>query len=226
MKRKFSILLTALVIAMFSISTADAGGGLKISGASFSLGSLIADGFVQGLGEDPVTVVLTAQGTCDNQQVSAMGSQVLLEDETTESSTRQFHVETNNPANCSNNTEGQAGFVFWTKASIAVFSGAIDNSCSTESLCDSKLSSAAASSNTLLVQQDYNCTTSQEAHTVSCTPVTKKGSGNGNGTTAICHATGNTKNPYVLLTVNANGLKGHSKHQGDIIPAPADGCPN
>ena len=229
MKRKLSAILTMLIIAMFAISTADAGGGIKISGATFSLGSLIADGTLQGTGEEILTVVLTATGTCNNQQVTAVGAQVVPEDEETEPS-RQFHVETNNPAGCSNDTEGQGGFVFWTKASIAVFSGALDiNTCNFLAFCDGGLkitSSSNTTDNTLLVQQDYNCTTNQDAHTVSCTPVKGKGSNNNNGGTAICHATGNKKNPYVLLTVNANGLKGHSKHTGDIIPAPEEGCPN
>jgi hypothetical protein len=41
----------------------------------------------------------------------------------------------------------------------------------------------------------------------------------------ICHATGSKNNPYVLITVSINGLNGHGKHPGDIIPAPAGGCP-
>ncbi len=41
----------------------------------------------------------------------------------------------------------------------------------------------------------------------------------------ICHATSSKKNPYNLITVSVNGLNGHNKHDGDIIPAPADGCP-
>jgi hypothetical protein len=41
----------------------------------------------------------------------------------------------------------------------------------------------------------------------------------------ICHATGSSKNPYVMITVSVNGLNGHDKHSGDIIPAPAGGCP-
>lgn len=41
----------------------------------------------------------------------------------------------------------------------------------------------------------------------------------------ICHATNSAKNPYNLITVSVNGLNGHQKHEGDIIPAPADGCP-
>lgn len=41
----------------------------------------------------------------------------------------------------------------------------------------------------------------------------------------ICHATGSETNPYVQITVNVNGLNGHGGHAGDIIPAPAGGCP-
>jgi hypothetical protein len=45
------------------------------------------------------------------------------------------------------------------------------------------------------------------------------------GKISICHATGSAKNPYNLITVSVNGLNGHDKHAGDIIPAPAEGCP-
>lgn len=48
---------------------------------------------------------------------------------------------------------------------------------------------------------------------------------NNDGKVTICHATGSSKNPYNLITVSVNGLNGHDKHAGDIIPAPADGCP-
>ncbi|MGA1504860.1 MAG: hypothetical protein ACO35A_07560, partial [Ilumatobacteraceae bacterium] len=41
---------------------------------------------------------------------------------------------------------------------------------------------------------------------------------------SICHATGSETNPYVEITVDANGLNGHGAHEDDLIPAPADGC--
>jgi hypothetical protein len=41
----------------------------------------------------------------------------------------------------------------------------------------------------------------------------------------ICHATNSKKNPYVQITISVNGLNGHDKHSGDIIPMPAGGCP-
>jgi hypothetical protein len=47
----------------------------------------------------------------------------------------------------------------------------------------------------------------------------------GSGKITICHATGSAKNPYVNITIDINGLHGHDRHAGDIIPAPAGGCP-
>jgi hypothetical protein len=42
----------------------------------------------------------------------------------------------------------------------------------------------------------------------------------------ICHATGSATNPYVEITVDEHSLKnGHTAAKGDIIPAPASGCP-
>jgi hypothetical protein len=49
--------------------------------------------------------------------------------------------------------------------------------------------------------------------------------GNSGGKITICHATGSPKNPYNEITVSVNGLNGHGKHEGDIIPAPVGGCP-
>jgi hypothetical protein len=231
MKKKLSTILTVLLIAMFAFSTADAGGGIKISSATFSLGSLITDGFLQGTGQTTITVILEAMGTCtlgeEPVPVSAKGSQILSgkEESSIQNNRRPFHVETTiqDMQGCSNNTEDQDGFVFWTKASISVYSGEVDiNPCDYD-FCEGLVSSAIQTSNPLLVQQDYNCTTNQDAHTVSCTPIRNPGSNNGGF--AICHATGNNRNPYVLITINGNGLNGHGKHTGDIIPAPVDGCP-
>ena len=49
--------------------------------------------------------------------------------------------------------------------------------------------------------------------------------GNNDGKITICHATGSSKKPYVMITVSVNGLNGHGNHSRDIIPAPAGGCP-
>jgi hypothetical protein len=48
---------------------------------------------------------------------------------------------------------------------------------------------------------------------------------NNGGMVTICHATGSEKNPYIQITISVNGLNGHDKHEGDIIPMPQDGCP-
>lgn len=50
---------------------------------------------------------------------------------------------------------------------------------------------------------------------------------NGDNKVSICHATGSETNPYVHITVNENALNGsgHASHEGDMIPAPAAGCP-
>jgi hypothetical protein len=42
---------------------------------------------------------------------------------------------------------------------------------------------------------------------------------------SICHRTNDPARPYRLITVSEKALKGHSKHYGEIIPAPATGCP-
>lgn len=49
---------------------------------------------------------------------------------------------------------------------------------------------------------------------------------NPNGKITLCHATGSTSNPYVTITVSTPGAThGHEQHAGDLIPAPAAGCP-
>jgi hypothetical protein len=62
--------------------------------------------------------------------------------------------------------------------------------------------------------------------------VTAPANAGGNGTNddkkvTICHATGSESNPYVQITVSENSLNGngHALHAGDLIPAPAAGCP-
>ena len=45
------------------------------------------------------------------------------------------------------------------------------------------------------------------------------------GKITICHATSSKKNAYNEITVSVNGLNGHDKHTGDIVPAPVGGCP-
>lgn len=53
-------------------------------------------------------------------------------------------------------------------------------------------------------------------------PLAAQATGPGDQIT-ICHATGSSTNPYVVLTIPRNGLNGHAGHEGDIIPA-TDEC--
>ena len=39
----------------------------------------------------------------------------------------------------------------------------------------------------------------------------------------ICHKSDDDS--YIELSLPKNAMKGHSKHNGDIIPAPVEGCP-
>jgi CHRD domain len=42
----------------------------------------------------------------------------------------------------------------------------------------------------------------------------------------LCHRTASASHPYVRITVSSRAsLLGHTRHPGDIIPAPAGGCP-
>ncbi len=56
--------------------------------------------------------------------------------------------------------------------------------------------------------------------------VQAKQSSSGFQPVTLCHHTGSATNPYVTITVDNQGqLNGHIHHSGDIIPAPAGGCP-
>ena len=56
-------------------------------------------------------------------------------------------------------------------------------------------------------------------------PAAQEHASNANpGKTTICHRTGSQTNPWVQITVANRALKAHSAH-GDIVPAPAGGCP-
>ena len=48
----------------------------------------------------------------------------------------------------------------------------------------------------------------------------------GQASVTFCHATGSSSNPYeTITTANEAVLAAHQGHPGDIIPAPAGGCP-
>jgi hypothetical protein len=174
MKNKLYMVLIVLLIATLTSSTVFAGGAVKLSGYSFSLGSLIATGYASGLGNTDVTVVLDASGipavTCTNYggndvpgqsypKVSATGQQTLLgNDPLRKNGKAAFFTETDDPetlswdvAGCPNsNWTGRIDFIFWTDATISVYS---------------------TSTGTLLASQAFTCTTTRYPASVSCTPV-------------------------------------------------------
>src|SRR5688500_5575076 len=174
MKKKILSILTIFVLITMMTSTVSAGGNVKLSSVRFSLGSLVAEGFAGGLGRTDVTVVLDASGipaiTCTNPggnavpgqsspKVTASGDQSLLgSDPLRKNGKSPFGVETEDPAPLAWDQAGcpgskwtaQIDFVFWTNATISVYNTA---------------------TNTLLVRQNYTCTTTRFPASVSCTLV-------------------------------------------------------
>jgi hypothetical protein len=172
MRKRLLSLLSALLAVTLLASPVSAGRGIGFS-ASFSLGSLIAEGFATGVGKTDVTFVLDAVGipaiTCINNgsnsvpgqsspKIFATGRQnVLGSDPRIKNGRTPFRTETDDPdtlawdlAGCPNsNWIGHVDFIFWTDATISIYSTATHQ---------------------LLTKQDYTCTTTRFPATVSCTP--------------------------------------------------------
>ena len=172
MSKKLYALVSASVLAVLVFSTAFAGGGVKLSSVSFSLGSLISHGNISGIGNTDVTMILDASGipavTCTNgggnavpgqsaPKVSAEGSQKLLgNDPLRKNGKAAFGMETGDPppltwdqAGCPNsNWTAEITFVYWTDATIYAYDTV---------------------TGALLLKQNYVCTTTLT--TVSCTAV-------------------------------------------------------
>lgn len=159
----------ALVLVCLAASSSFAG-NVHFSSVSFSLGSLIAEGRVAGMGQEDVTIQLDATGVptveCTNKsgkkvpgqnppKVSARGSQFLVHESYTKNGSTPFWVETGEPApldavkaGCPNkNWTAKITFVAWTEATLSVFG---------------------TKSGALLEQQKYSCVTTTSS--VSCTP--------------------------------------------------------
>jgi hypothetical protein len=171
MKKKFLSILSIFLIAAFLTSPVSAGPGIKLSGVSFSLGSLIAQGTLTGLGNQDVSVVIDASGipaiSCINNggntvpgqsspKVSASGNQFLDGDSPVRKNGKSpFGVETQDPefipwnqAGCpSSRWTGHIDFIFWTDATISIYD---------------------AATQVLQLRRDYKCTTTLTS--VSCTP--------------------------------------------------------
>jgi hypothetical protein len=174
MKKKVVSIFCALVASILLTTTAWAGTAVKLSSVTFSLGSLIADGKLSGLGKTDVTVKLDAIGTPDitcinfggntvpgqsSPKISASGEQALLgNDPVRKNGSSRFGVETQDPdylpwdvAGCpSANWIGHIDFIRWTNATISINDTA---------------------SGILLLKKDYTCTTTRYPASVSCTPV-------------------------------------------------------
>lgn len=171
MKKKLLPLLSVFLMVVLMATPVSAGGAVKLSGVNFSLGSLIANGTLTGLGRTDVSVVLDASGvpaiTCSNlggnavpgqssPKVAASGNQILDGDSPIRKNGKSpFGVETDDPetipwdqAGCPNaNWTGHIDFIFWTDATISVFD---------------------ANTEALLLKKDYKCTTTLTS--VSCVP--------------------------------------------------------
>ena len=174
MKKKFLSILSIFLMAVVLASPVSAGPGIKLSGVQFSLGSLIATGYVSGLGRTDVTAVLDASGipvvTCVNQggkeapgqnpvRVSAVGEQTLLGSDPLRKNGRSpFLTETHDPetlpgdlAGCSNsNWTGRIDFIAWTDATLSIYD---------------------ITTGALQTSQAYTCTTTRFPASVTCTPV-------------------------------------------------------
>jgi hypothetical protein len=171
MKRKLISLMAASLVAIMITSTVFAR-SIKFSGVTFSLGSLIAQGSLTGLGNEDVRVVLEASGfpevTCTNYggnqapgqnppKVSASGEQLLFGFDLTQKNGKSpFDVETVDPVvvdvvtyGCPNaNWTATIDFIHWTEATIRV----LDLYTGQE-----------------LASQSYTCTTT--TNSVTCTAV-------------------------------------------------------
>jgi hypothetical protein len=175
MKKKFLAIFSAFLASMLLTTSALAGGAVKLSSATFSLGSLIAKGTLLGLGNsNTYVVVLEASGpadiTCINSgtnrvpgqsspRISAIGQQLLSRDNgQLRNGKSDFDVETAPPepviwfeAGCPNaNWVGQVDFVYWNEATIRVINTATQD---------------------VLLEAPFVCTTTRVPASVSCSSV-------------------------------------------------------
>ena len=176
MKNKIYWLLIVMLLVTLMATPVSAGPGIGFSRVEFSLGSLIADGYVSGLGKTDVTVVLDASGTkaevsCVNNggsvvpghsspKLDAVGIDSLAgNDADRKNGKAPFTTETSDYipwdlADCPNsNWVGQIDFVYWTEATLTVHQG-FNNP-----------------GGAILAEQKYTCVTTRDPDSVSCTPL-------------------------------------------------------
>ena len=173
-RRRLITILSLIFVLGLTTTTALAAKPRFSSAINFSLGSLIAEGRLAGLGTQDVAVVLDATGipvvTCTNQggnqapgqnpsKVSARGAQSLVHETYKKNGSTGFEVETDEPTplsakkmGCPNDTWIAAiDFVFWTDATIEV--------------------RADSETGAVLLRQDFKCVTTRTPASVSCTPI-------------------------------------------------------
>jgi hypothetical protein len=173
MTRRRLITILSLVFVLALTSTTAWAAKARFSSLNFSIGSLIADGRLVGLGTEDVAVILDATGipvvSCTNQggqrapgqnppKVSAQGTQFLVHETYTKNGSADFMVETIDPLpssakrmGCPNNTWiATIDFVFWTNATIEVRVGGVTGA--------------------VLLHEDFVCETTRFPASVTCTP--------------------------------------------------------
>jgi len=175
MKKKIlSLLLTVLLVSTLMSSVVSAGGNVGLRSVQFSLGSLDVSGILTGLGgySEGVAVRLSASGipvvSCTNQggneapgqnpsNVSASSIELIPDQDITKKGTAPVEISavpdpiSGTQGGCPNgNWKAEIVFVYWTNATISVLDPA---------------------TNTLLLQQNYACTTTRYPPSVSCSPV-------------------------------------------------------
>jgi hypothetical protein len=164
MKKRIFSLLSVFLMAALLTSPVAAGRGIGFSSVTFSIGSLIADGFVTGLGKTDVTMVLDATGeqaqvSCINNGDSVVPGQsspkinaVGIDNLAGNDQTSDFIPW--NLAGCPNsNWVGHIDSVLWTGATLTVRLGYNNPN------------------GTVLATQKYTCVTAPDRNSVSCTPV-------------------------------------------------------
>lgn len=174
MKKKILSFLCILLIAVIATSPVSAGPGIRLSSVQFSLGSLIATGYVSGIGNTNVTMVLAASGNaitmCTNPgsndvpgqsypKLSAIGQLDLTGDQAKTKNGKVLfdRVETVDPTIIDWNVAGcpSAG---WTAHVVQIF------------WTDALLSVKDTATGLVLTSQNYTCNPALQTETsVSCT---------------------------------------------------------
>ena len=172
MKKRILFLFSVLLIATLLASPVAAGRGIGLSGVTFALGSLIANGTLVRLGPTDVTVILDASGipliTCTNNggndvpgqsspRITASGSQFIDGDSVSKNGKAPFTTETIDPETLPWNVAG---------CPSATWTAHIDKILWTDALI-----TVTDTTGTELLSQQYTCNPLLQTDTsVSCTP--------------------------------------------------------